>query len=855
MAIRTPPVLPQQLSKRALVAALLWGTLVVSATGQWPAARLHSLFPTGGAAGSTVQVQINGGEDLEEVTALRFSHPGLTAVLQAPAASPAEGQPQPPVAFAVTIAADVPPGDYEVRALGAHGLTNPRRFVVSASTETLETEPNDDSAQAQALELETIVNGRSLPARDVDCFRISAPAGQTLLVECRAGGLDSRLSPLVEVWEGSRRLVAAWQPGVDDLRFPVSVDHDATLLLKVNDFEYAGGEDRAYRLRVTAAPCVSYVMPPALLPGESRSVEVFGWNLPGGASLPDSYGLESVSLEVAAPPAESWVIGQTGQSAASAAMARWDFTPPWPRAPVAPVRFWRASAPVQLETTNNDAAATAQPIELPAEVCGAFEKPGDVDRFTFSSPVAQTLVVDVQAQRCGFDADPVFRLARVDTTPEGQEKLELLKTDDDDGANPGGRDFTTRSADPQFRFEAEAGARYRLALRDLRGDRGSGGFVSRAAPCYRLAIRPVQPDFTLVALPEFPIQPEQRSALWSVSVRRGGTEKLKLVALRRDGFNGEIEVVAEGLPPGVSCATTTLGPGQEVGYLVLSAASNAPDWHGAIQVRGQAKQGETMLARPALAGTMVWPGGEDLAAVSRLTNEIALSVGDDAAFRVEPSESALRTHQRRRWPVALRLTRHEGFQGPVTLTAFNLPPNAKCEPVTIGEGAVEATANLLIEDVPPGHWTVLFRSQAQLPKLDMPPEMAKKKRGRKQQREVADPALPLQLEVLPGPLTLVAPLPNEGQLPRGGALEIPVTVARRNGFAGPIHLSLTLPAAVPGLTAEPIDLAADATTGTITVRCAADTPAGPQPLALLRAEVDWSGERVFVEQPIPLTIP
>ena len=65
-----------------------------SASAQWPALRLHAIFPTGGQAGATLMVSVTAGEDLDELTGLRFSHPGITAAL---APTTAEGAtPAPP---------------------------------------------------------------------------------------------------------------------------------------------------------------------------------------------------------------------------------------------------------------------------------------------------------------------------------------------------------------------------------------------------------------------------------------------------------------------------------------------------------------------------------------------------------------------------------------------------------------------------------------------------------------------------------------------------------------------------------------------------------------------------------------
>ena len=92
---------------------------------------------------------------------------------------------------------------------------------------------------------------------------------------------------------------------------------------------------------------------------------------------------------------------------------------------------------------------------------------------------------------------------------------------------------------------APADGTYRVLVRDLY-NRGSPRFV------YRLAIRREQPDFRLAALAPFPVNPQQQQVgPWSTLLRKGSSESLQVLAFRRDGFNENIEVTAEGLPPAI----------------------------------------------------------------------------------------------------------------------------------------------------------------------------------------------------------------------------------------------------------------------------------------------------------------
>ena len=123
---------------------------------QLPQARLHSIFPPGGQIGTTVELRLSSGADLDEVDRLSFNHPDITAVQK----MQESGGKQQPVAntFVVTIGPDVPAGLYEARAAGYYGLTNPRTFVVGQRPEVKETEPNNAVEQATAIEADTVIN-------------------------------------------------------------------------------------------------------------------------------------------------------------------------------------------------------------------------------------------------------------------------------------------------------------------------------------------------------------------------------------------------------------------------------------------------------------------------------------------------------------------------------------------------------------------------------------------------------------------------------------------------------------------------------------------------------------------------
>src|SRR5207248_1567830 len=149
---------------------------------------------------------------------------------------------------------------------------------------------------------------------------------------------------------------------------------------------------------------------------------------------------------------------------------------------------------------------------------------------------------------------------------------ELYDTDSDIG----GAQYKTATRDPSGRFEVEADGGYRIEVRDLFN-------TSQADPrlVYRLSIRKAAPDFRLVAVAQPPPSPNKdakEALLWTPLLRRGETMPIKVMAFRRDNFNGDIELKIENLPPGVTCNEAKIEKDKSTAMLMLTAAENAAGW-------------------------------------------------------------------------------------------------------------------------------------------------------------------------------------------------------------------------------------------------------------------------------------
>ena len=581
-------------------ATLLAAVVMLSndALAQLPQARLNAVFPAGGQRGTSVDVTLAGGVDLDEATVLYVSHPGITAVQKT---QMVDGKPQPVAGqFVVTIAGDVPVGVYDIRARGEYGMSNPRTFVVGDRKEVLEVEPNNTPDKAMAVELGTVINGKSDGGADIDWFKVSAKAGQRILAELRSKRLDSRMEGAIGLYSAAgKRLIHRRALGREDPLIDFIVPADGDYLLKVYDFLYGGNAEYFYRLAVHTGPHIDFVIPASGLANTTAEYTLYGRNFPGGQpstfKAADGQALEQLKVQIALPadpalldPAEQMSPDEAGIDGIT-----WSLSTPAGTTNAVTIYF--ASAPVAIEQEPNDTADKAQKLAPPVELTGQFQARGDVDLYQFDAKAGEVFWIETFGQRSGSRADPVLIVDQVKKNDKGEETLTRITAVDDTATNIGGVLFNTITDDPVFRFAAPAEGTFRITLRDRALE--SNGNPSLV---YRLSIRRETPDFRLVALPPFPTtDPNQLASTWDLGLRKGDNAQLTVMAFRRDGFNGVIDITVQGLPEGVTCPGASIGPGQVSAALVFSATEQAAEWQGPIRIQGKARIDDAALVKAA----------------------------------------------------------------------------------------------------------------------------------------------------------------------------------------------------------------------------------------------------------------
>ena len=523
------------------------------------------------------------------------------------------------VLLEVTIDRAAALGDRELRVLTPQGLTNPMTFQVGAVPEICELEIGEARLaeflpDEPPLALPVLLNGQILPG-DIDHFRFRASAGQRLVIETQARRLIPYVADAVPGWfqatltlhdaDGSELAF------VDDYRFspdPVlfyEVPHDGVYDLEIRDSLYRGREDFIYRISVGRNPFITSIFPLGCCPGPGRFVAVKGWNLSAERLL--------LNAPVDTPDGVLRKPLGRGKTASN------------------PVTYAVNALHATAESEPNDTTAEPQRVRLPRILDGRMDRPGDVDVFQFEGKAGAEIVAEVLARRLNSPLDSLLRLldaqgAVLAWNDDHEQKEGYLHTE---------MGVLTHSADSYLRARLPADGNYCIQVTDAQGQGGDDC-------AYCLRIGPPQPGFELRMTPS------------SLNVRAGFAAPLRLYALRKDGFEGEIEVTVKDAPAGFvltgaripagcdSVRATLNAPAKLAGPTPLELEGRATI-EGAVITRPVVPAEDMMQAflyrhlTPSQTLMVAVPGGRHL--------ERPLAWADDAPARI-PAGGVARVHVR-----------------------------------------------------------------------------------------------------------------------------------------------------------------------------------------------------------------
>jgi hypothetical protein len=558
-----------------------------------------------------------------------------------------------PNTYIVKISPDCPPGIYEASVMTRLGLSASRIFSVGTLPEITQTTTCTSIETALPIAVNSVCNA-TVPARMVNHYSFTAKQGQRLIVDCAAKGIDSKVNPVVIVADAQGAdLVVQRRGDAIDFRVPA----DGTYIIKVHELTFQGGYEFFFRLHLSELGEHDFVSrPPA-----TRKVNSFSW---------PPHGLSAQALSLEAEP--------------------------------------------------NDEHTMAQKIALPCDISGSFATAADVDTFEFEAKKGEVWWVEVASERLGLPTDPVVIVQHVDAAGEEPKFTDLAELADiaspvnvsKNGYAYDGPPYNAGSADVLGKFEIQQDGIHHLQITDL-----FGGTRNDPRNVYRLIVRRAAPDFALVAWAmHMELRNGDRNALSKpLALRPGATVALDVVTVRRDGFDGDIELEIEGLPAGVTASGLKIPAGKTQGSILVTAAENAPSGVSVVKFQGRSTIDSQPVTRPCYLASMAWPVADHWSEIPspRLLADVMVSVGTG-----EPAPLTIAASEAKVWEVTegqslsipLKLTRRCEFSG-ATMSAGTLGAGFNGAPkfdLPLNADTTEAKFDLVNLKTPPGDYTVAF---------------------------------------------------------------------------------------------------------------------------------------------------
>lgn len=186
----------------------------------------------------------------------------------------------------LVLAANTPPGPQELRIVGPNGVSNGQTVQVSDLLEVRENEPSDAAEPAQMLLLPRAVSGVIRRPAETDLFKFHARAGEHLIFDLQANRYGSPLDASIELLDASGKELARSEDvhGLDPfLEFTPAAEGD--FVLKLHDLRFQGGDNYRYRLVAGALPYLERLFPFGAQRGSAVELQLAGQNLEGSDRL------------------------------------------------------------------------------------------------------------------------------------------------------------------------------------------------------------------------------------------------------------------------------------------------------------------------------------------------------------------------------------------------------------------------------------------------------------------------------------------------------------------------------------------------------------------------------------------
>lgn len=625
-------------SKGAPVKQLLWTVVILGTAGIIPAVAraetpfpmVMSLQPVAARQGETSEHELESRYSMFGARKVFVSGEGVTGEIITPMEPGKDGKTPSltKLKLRLAIAPDALPGIRDLRLTGPTGPSTLAQVLITplpVVKEQLKSK-NNSPEQAQPVTLPVTLCGTIETSEDVDYYRFHIDPPQRVQFHClgmrledRIHDLQTHVDPIITIRDAAtgNTVAAANNNYAADPLLSHQFTRAGDYLLEVRDVRFQGNKYWTYAIEISPQPFVTQVYPLGISPQTKATLLT-----PVMADHSRNSAVNFQPRKKLAPGIQDIQLPQ-GKTLSN------------------PVAVVVSNLPIVMEAnTDNNTASTAQTVPVPCGINGRIESASDIDCYRFAAKKGDRLTFESVARRNGSDLDSMIRILKEDGT-------QLSEVDD---MRLWGR-INVQDSCLDF-WAVPADGNYVAEIRDVHL-RGGPGYV------YFLKIHPSLPEFELGL-------DSDRS--W---ITPGSYCPIFVRAVKKNGFQGDIQLHIEGLPSGViaHCGRIQAGSAND-GCILLSAPKEAPLAATNVRIYGTAtvedgkKPLEISVEAQPLQETYMPGGGRSHFPVAMHTVAIG-APSDILAVKISEENITLKPGETKK--IDVEIQRAPGFATNVTL--------------------------------------------------------------------------------------------------------------------------------------------------------------------------------------------
>jgi hypothetical protein len=704
--------------------ALLIASTIAASTAQAQAYQRHieAVFPRAGQRGTTVDLEIQG-LFLEDPQEVLFYRPGIRIVSietlpdlqqfdENKKLNPIEkriggrafgGVVKQRIRARVVIDADCPIGLHPLRVRTGKDITTLSTFWVTPFPVQAEAEPFSEFAANNAIERAESIKTRNAtvlgyilpgPKMDHDFYRVSRKQGERISVEVNSVRLSNiwsargELDLLVRILDASGKELALSDDTamlVQDPLVSIIAPHDGDYYIEIAQSLYSATSNSFYTQYL--AHIGNFETPQAVYPAGGPAGKPLEVTLIG-----DPKGTRT--QEIALP-------NETGDF-------DYDFGAAYP------LTMRVSDLRNVLEAPASSESQFSQPVnevgDLPVALNGIVSRPNEVDAYRLRPKKGQGYLVRVFARTLGTPLDP-----QIDIRPEGAEEPEILGDDVagyEERGLPGVPNSFRRLSimDPSVLWNPKAEGPYILRIKDVR-NQGVPTCV------YRVEITPLENRVdTYLIIRNYSRESPRDSGL-AIPQGNRWTLQLGLSVGQGNLYRDELELYAEGLPPGVEMIAPPVKPIAGVYPTTVPmqfvAKPDAKPQAALVRILARPKQPNVDFHSRATQAILYVGDHFGQSSNSLVVDRYGMAVVNPAPFAVEVEAPKIPLIQDGELSVKVKLHRNPGFDEPIQIVSAWNPPGVGSEPtIEIPAGVSEAVYRFTADsNANPATWQTAIQAR------------------------------------------------------------------------------------------------------------------------------------------------